>query len=108
MCPVEDILVNVSLALPFWVLLSTIWSKASDFSRKNIQTCAEGAQDPLNPLTLVGGGSVYDYGHRCIISFILKRSIDNRDLSAAIDLHRNVSIYFPYLQEPQSKLKFSQ
>ena len=39
--------------------LSTIWSEASDFSRKNIQTCAEGAQDPLNPLTLVGGGSVY-------------------------------------------------
>ncbi len=43
-------------------LLSTIWSKASDFSRKNIQTCAEGAQDPLNPLTLVGGGSVGDKG----------------------------------------------
>ena len=39
-------------------LLSTIWSKASDFSRKNIQTCAEGAHEPLNPLTLVGGGSV--------------------------------------------------
>ncbi len=43
-------------------LLSTIWSKASDFSRKNIQTCAKGAQDPLNPLTLVGGGSVGDKG----------------------------------------------
>ena len=40
-------------------LLSTIWSKASDFSRKNIQTCAEGAHEPLNPLTLVGGGSVF-------------------------------------------------
>ncbi len=39
-------------------LFSTIWYKTSDFSRKNIQTCAEGAQDPLNPLTLVGGGSV--------------------------------------------------
>ena len=39
-------------------LLSTIWSKASDFSRKNIQTCTEGAHEPLNPLTLVGGGSV--------------------------------------------------
>ena len=43
-------------------LLSTIWSKASDFSRKNIQTCAEGAHEPLNPLTLVGGGSVGNLG----------------------------------------------
>ncbi len=47
-----------SAALGLEDLLSTIWSKASDFSRKNIQTCAEGAHEPLNPLTLVGGGSV--------------------------------------------------
>ncbi len=48
------------------ILFSTIWSKTSDFSRKNIQTCAEGAHEPLNPLTLVGGGSVGLLGTRLL------------------------------------------